>query len=393
MLSRTLISATVMLLIGCFAAAPAQAQAQNLEAGKSPSQIFAGACTVCHKSPRGLLRSVPAGSLQGFLRQHYTTSPDMASLLSAFLISNGAADTRYLASQPKQDKDAKSEGKPAAANEQSDRQGRRLRPAAALRETAKPEAEPQQAARPDADGIPPRAEPGRRGRNAKRLARPIEAPEIEKPVDGQGPAQSAIERGPDGRKLSAKQRLSRRGKQGIEEPAKPDVTKPDTVNGDAAKSESAKSGSAKSESAKSEAAKAEPSKGEPVKEDKPASETAKETAKDERGKPEGAKSLEGTKPLGEEKPEAKVDAPKAGSSETPALRADPVPSVTPAPAASPAASTAVSNGTPEPATGPSEPVAHSASPAAPSPPPAVTASAPPPAPVAPAGPPLPPVSQ
>jgi hypothetical protein len=408
MLSRALISATVMLLIGCFAAAPAQAQAQNLEAGKSPSQIFAGACTACHKSPRGLLRSVPAGSLQGFLRQHYTTSPDMASLLSAFLISNGAADTRYLASQPKQDKDAKSEGKPAAAPEQLDRHGRRLRPAAALQETAKPEAEPQQAARPDADGIPPQAEPGPRGRNAKRLARPIETPEIEKPVDGQAPAQAASERGPDGRKLSAKQRLSRRGKRGIEEPAKPDVTKPDTLNGDAAKSESAKSESAKSEAAKSEAAKseaakseaakseaakAEPSKGEPVKEDKPASEPAKETAKDERGKPEGAKSLEGTKPLGEEKPEAKVDAPKAGSSETPALRADPVPSVTPAPAASPAASTAVSNGTPEPATGPSEPVAHYASPAAPSPPPAVTASAPPPAPVAPAGPPLPPVSQ
>src|SRR5260221_14202284 len=40
MLSRALSSATVMLLIGCFAPGPAPAQAQNLEAGKSPSQIF-----------------------------------------------------------------------------------------------------------------------------------------------------------------------------------------------------------------------------------------------------------------------------------------------------------------------------------------------------------------
>lgn len=86
MLSRALSLATV-LLIGCFAAIPAQAQ--NLEAGKSPSQIFAGTCTACHKSPRGLLKTVGAGSLPGFLRQHYTTSSDMASLLSSFLISNG----------------------------------------------------------------------------------------------------------------------------------------------------------------------------------------------------------------------------------------------------------------------------------------------------------------
>ena len=66
MLSRALSLATVMLLIGCFAAAPAQAQAQNLEAGKSPSQIFAGTCTACHKSPRGLLKTVPAGIAAGF---------------------------------------------------------------------------------------------------------------------------------------------------------------------------------------------------------------------------------------------------------------------------------------------------------------------------------------
>ena len=61
MLSRALILATVMLLIGGFAAAPAHAQATNLEAGKSPSQIFAGTCTACHKSPRGLLKTRAGG--------------------------------------------------------------------------------------------------------------------------------------------------------------------------------------------------------------------------------------------------------------------------------------------------------------------------------------------
>src|SRR6476620_12533122 len=99
MLSRALSLATVMLLIGGFTAIPVRAQ--NLEAGKSPSQIFAGTCAACHKGPRGLLKTVPAGSLPGFLRQHYTTSGDMASLLSAFLVSNGAADTRLTGNQPR----------------------------------------------------------------------------------------------------------------------------------------------------------------------------------------------------------------------------------------------------------------------------------------------------
>ena len=177
MLSRALSLATVMLLIGGFAAAPVRAQ--NLEAGKSPSQIFAGTCTACHKGARGLLRTVAPGSLPGFLRQHYTTSSEMASVLSAYLVSNGAADTRYNAGQPKQGKDAKQEAaRPQGAPEQLDRFGRPIR-----------RAPTQEATRPDADG---------------RV--------------GQTPAAGAEERGPDGRRLSAKQRLSKRGKPGEELP-------------------------------------------------------------------------------------------------------------------------------------------------------------------------------
>src|SRR5579863_6382890 len=115
MLGRALSLAAVTLLIGCFAAPSAWAQVQNLEAGKSASQLFAGTCNACHKSPRGLLKTVSAGSLPGFLREHYTTSSDMASQLSTFLISNGASDTRF---QSKQGADAK----PAGGADQVDRQ-------------------------------------------------------------------------------------------------------------------------------------------------------------------------------------------------------------------------------------------------------------------------------
>jgi hypothetical protein len=206
MLSRALSPATVMLLIGCLAPVPAQAQAQNLEAGKSPSQIFAGTCSACHKSPRGLLKAVPAGSLPGYLRQHYTTSSDMASLLSAFLISNGATDTRYVGSQPKQEKDAKSEAKPAAPPEQLDRHGHRLHAAVPAQEAAKPDTQPERTAEPDGEELPPQADVGRRGRNAKRLARPVEAPDATKPAGSSSGRERARARWPQiGRQAEAEQ--------------------------------------------------------------------------------------------------------------------------------------------------------------------------------------------
>jgi hypothetical protein len=355
MLSRALSLATVTLLIGCLAQAPAQAQAQNLEAGKSPSQIFAGTCNACHKSPRGLLKTVPAGSLPGFLRQHYTTSGEMASLLSAFLVSNGAADTRYVGAPPKPGRDAKSDAKPAGGPpDQLDRFGHRLRPVSPAQEAVRRDAEPREAAKPDADGLS-QGEPGRPGRNAKRLARPGEAPDAAKPAaDGQAPAQAGLERGPDGRKSGAKERLSKRGRPGEELP-KTDAAK-DT---------------AKEESAKSEA----------VKDDKP---PANEAAKDEASKADGAKPPSEGKGDGKSE-SAKIEAPKeAGGGSSPVLRADPVPPVTPAPSASPAVSAAVSSAAPEPVRGPSAAPAFA-------PPTAVTASAPPL--VAPAGPPTPPISQ
>jgi hypothetical protein len=308
MLSRALTLATVMLLIGCLAADKAQAQATNLEAGKSPSQIFAGTCNACHKSPRGLLKTVPAGSLPTFLRQHYTTSPEMAGVLASFLISNGATDTRYTGGQPKGTKDgakeAKQEAKPNGRPDQLDRFGRRQRPAPSAQEAAKPETEERQAAKPDAEGLTPQAE---------------------------------SDRGPDGRKLSAKQRLSKRGKPGPEEPPKaeePPVSAPPKGE-TASKDEGKPSIDAKPEPAKSEDAKVEPA-GEPAK----------------------------------------------GSSESMATRPDPVPPVTPAPPST----TAAFMGRPAPTAAPSEPASQP-------PPPTVTASTPPPPPVSPAGPPAPPISQ
>jgi hypothetical protein len=226
MLSRALILATVMLWIGCFASVRALAQ-ENLEAGKSPSQIFAGTCNACHKSPRGLLRTVAAGSLPSFLRQHYTTSPQMANVLAAYLVSNGANDPRAAAASPKGakegpkdgTKEAKQETKPV---EQLDRFGRKQHPTTA----------PQEAA----------------------------APAGEKPPDMQQPAQAAG-------KLSPKQKLSKPGKPAEELPREEPTAATEPPKGESANVEPGKpEGNAPVPTADSpsESAKMEPPKDAPT---------------------------------------------------------------------------------------------------------------------------------
>ena len=258
MLSRALSLATVTLLIGCLTAGVARA-VENLDAGKSPSQIFSNTCSACHKSPRGLLKSVSASSLPGFLRQHYTTGTDMASVLSSYLISNGAADPRYQSKdQPKQ-KDAKQDGRP----DQPDRLGRRQPPAAPA----------QEASRPDADG----AHAARRGRapgpRREAVARPHTAPDAAKPADGQAPVQAATDS-----KSGVRQKQGRRGKPAAEEPPKTEQAAP----GDAAK-EDASRDAAKAETAATDPAKTDPPRPTRIKAegDKPASEAAKPAASSE----------------------------------------------------------------------------------------------------------------
>lgn len=70
------------------------AAAQNLEAGKSPAQIFSDTCTACHRNARELKH--PTAS---FMREHYTTSSEMASAMASYLASF-PVETR--AAQPKQ---------------------------------------------------------------------------------------------------------------------------------------------------------------------------------------------------------------------------------------------------------------------------------------------------
>jgi hypothetical protein len=285
---------------------PVAAQ-ENLDAGKNPSQIFSGTCTACHKSARGLLKTVAPGSLQGFLRQHYTTSPEMAGALASYLMSNGATDTRY-GDKQKGAKDGKEGNKPT-------------------RSEAKPESTPETGA---AQGETEHA-------GHKRMARPAEAPDAGKPAaEGQVP-QAASEH--EGRKAK---RLSKRGKPGTEEGAPKPVDRA---------AEPAKEDATGPQPAMSDTAKVEPTRPEAVKPD------------------ESTQSLDRTKPAESPAQSTNSDAAKAQVNEAlpPSLRRDPAPSVTPA---STAAAPATSAATPaEPSVTASAPPPPPAEPASPPVPP------------------------
>ena len=79
-------------LLGAIAATVAgiaglRAQTQ-LADPKDAARIFASTCAACHKSPQGLAKS---GQVAGFLRQHYTTGPEMSAAMAAYLVAAGSA--------------------------------------------------------------------------------------------------------------------------------------------------------------------------------------------------------------------------------------------------------------------------------------------------------------
>jgi hypothetical protein len=219
MLSRALILAAVAFALGCFGMIPADAQ--NLEAGKPPSQIFSSTCSLCHKSSRGLLKSVAPGSLPGFLRQHYTTSTDMAAAMSAYVLSNGAANAPVAGGNlTRQGQEAKSGGAPS---EPGTERGR------------KPPS--REAARPDADGMHGNAPPGAGAPDTALAARQKAAAE---------------------RKAA---RLAAKSKAGL--PPK-DEARHEAPKDEAAKTEAAKSDSSKTEVARTDVPKADGTRPDPV---------------------------------------------------------------------------------------------------------------------------------
>jgi hypothetical protein len=73
-------AAALALFIGGQAAAQ-----EDLDSGKTPAQLYASNCAICHKTPHGLSKAGGAFGLQSFLREHYTASRQAAAAIAAYV--------------------------------------------------------------------------------------------------------------------------------------------------------------------------------------------------------------------------------------------------------------------------------------------------------------------
>jgi hypothetical protein len=121
------------------------AQAENLDAGKSAAALFTSTCSACHSSPKGLARNRSSG-LASYLQEHYTSSPQSAALLAAYLLANPGSP---------QGKQAPTTGHAAARSESKKGEAKSEQPEHPPQTaTARPDSmiEPTEPRRPDAKG-------------------------------------------------------------------------------------------------------------------------------------------------------------------------------------------------------------------------------------------------
>jgi len=94
-------------------AAPAGAQ-ESLDSGKTPAQLFASDCAICHKTPQGLAKAGGLLGLDTFLRQHYTASRESAAAIAAYLQAVGRGPPAPVPGRPAK-RNAKGDDKAKAA--------------------------------------------------------------------------------------------------------------------------------------------------------------------------------------------------------------------------------------------------------------------------------------
>jgi hypothetical protein len=128
---------------------PAGAQ-ENLYGNKTPAQIFATDCAICHKTPQVLSKAGgPLGlGLEGFLREHYTASRESASAMAKYIQAMGepapAADRKRGGTAAKPASGAKPAAAKKPAGDAMPGENKPV-PASDAKAEAKPEAKPVEA--------------------------------------------------------------------------------------------------------------------------------------------------------------------------------------------------------------------------------------------------------
>ena len=85
---RTIVHAlAICVVLGMLGLASAARAQENLDRNQSGPKLFAASCVQCHKSARGLAKGRISFTLSYYLRSHYTSSSETASVLTAYLQS------------------------------------------------------------------------------------------------------------------------------------------------------------------------------------------------------------------------------------------------------------------------------------------------------------------
>ena len=73
---------------------------ENLDLGKTPAQLFASNCAICHKSADGLSKAGGISELKDFLREHYTASKESAAGIAAYVAATDKASAPFRHAPP-----------------------------------------------------------------------------------------------------------------------------------------------------------------------------------------------------------------------------------------------------------------------------------------------------
>ena len=177
-------------------AAPALAQ-EDIDAGKTPAQLYAQDCAICHKTPHGLSQAGGIFGLQSFLREHYTASKESAAAIAAYLASIDRGP-------PPHEQRARP-AKRAPKNEKAKaREDKSKKPGEAKSDT-KPDTKPDTKGKPEEakQSTPPEAKPDAKP-DTKPESKPADAKPESKPSEAKSEAKSAPKHKPVEAKSDAK---------------------------------------------------------------------------------------------------------------------------------------------------------------------------------------------
>lgn len=153
----------------------------NLDQGKTPAQIFASDCAMCHKSPQGLSKAGGLFGLSSFLRQHYTASRETAAAMAAYVeqVDRASAPAQRKA-QPRRAARGDQTSKPAAKTPGAAKPADGVKPGEAKTE-APPAAEAKATESKPAEAKPAEAKPAEAKPAEPKAseAKPAEAPKSE----------------------------------------------------------------------------------------------------------------------------------------------------------------------------------------------------------------------